>query len=734
MQQDRDRCQGLSLMTQKSVISLLDMGPLGLVGQSVSPARKGAYHPSGGVPPACCLQPQELRDLLPPVLYLSRSQKALVFQQLLRAGAPAKMWTWLQGATGAGRYSGAGGGARSPDNSVWDRGRGAHWCRGRGCERRALHLGGRAGRRPEEPRSEGIRCGATLRQKRARSRSAQAVLHPAPAPLRLPAPPTTLPPPPRPAPRLRPAQGPAPAPPRPPPFRLRPGPSAPLLPVQATRTVQLRQRPRSAPLLDPLDASEVLPPPQFALASALPPPHLLLGSPRGWRAEQFRQRGQKAGGVAMAARSELRGDSRGHREQSPPERKVYMDYNATTPLDAEVIQAMTEAMWTAWGNPSSSYAAGRKAKGIINTARRNLAKMIGGRPQDIIFTSGGTESNNLVIHSVVKHFQESQATKEDRLQHKPQSDGAKPHIITCTVEHDSIRLPLEHLEEGGVAAVTFVPVSKVSGQAEVDDILAAIRPTTCLVTIMLANNETGVVMRVPEISQRVKALNAQRVASGLPRVLVHTDAAQALGKRRVDVEDLGVDFLTIVGHKFYGPRIGALYIRGLGELTPLYPMLFGGGQERNLRPGTENTPMIAGLGKAAELVIENCEAYEAHMTEIRDYLEERLQSEFGKRLCFNSHFPGTQRLANTCNVSIRGPQLQGRLVLAQCRTLVASVGAACHSDLGDQPSPVLLSCGVPVDVASNALRLSVGRSTTRAEVDLVVEDLKRAVAQLEGLP
>lgn len=409
-----------------------------------------------------------------------------------------------------------------------------------------------------------------------------------------------------------------------------------------------------------------------------------------------------------------------------------MDYNATTPLEPEVIEAMTEAMREAWGNPSSSYPAGRKAKEIINTARENLAKMIGGQPQDVIFTSGGTESNNLVIQSVVKHFHKVHATNGDTGGHPSPVDGALPHIITCTVEHDSIRLPLEHLREERVAEVTFVPVSKVNGQVEAEDILAAVRPATCLVTIMLANNETGVIMPVPEISRRVRALNQQRAAGGLPGVLVHTDAAQALGKRRVDVRDLGVDFLTIVGHKFYGPRIGALYVRGLGEHTPLYPMLFGGGQERNFRPGTENTPMIAGLGKAAELVAENGEAYEAHMRGVRDYLEERLAAEFGERIHLNSQFPGAERLPNTCNFSIRGPQLQGREVLAQCRTLLASVGAACHSDLGDRPSPVLLSCGVPVDVARNAIRLSVGRSSTRAEVDLVVQDLKQAVARLEG--
>ncbi|XP_035942352.1 selenocysteine lyase isoform X3 [Halichoerus grypus] len=441
--------------------------------------------------------------------------------------------------------------------------------------------------------------------------------------------------------------------------------------------------------------------------------------------------------AAVATSRDARGRAashpRGRGEKSPPDsRKVYMDYNATTPLEPEVIQAMTEAMREAWGNPSSPYPAGRKAKDIIDTARENVAKMICGKPQDIIFTSGGTESNNLVIHSVVKHFHQTRPSKGSLAELCSPLDGATPHLITCTVEHDSIRLPLEHLVEERVA-VTFVPVSKVNGQVEVADILAAVCPATCLVTIMLANNETGVIMPISEISQQIKALNQKRVASGLPVILLHTDAAQALGKRHVDVEDLGVDFLTIVGHKFYGPRIGALYVRGLGELTPLYPMLFGGGQERTFRPGTENTPMIAGLGKAAELVTRNCEAYEAHMRDVRDYLEERLEAEFDKqRIRLNSQFPGTERLPNTCNFSIQGPQLQGRAVLARCRTLLASVGAACHSDHADRPSPVLLSCGIPFDVARNALRLSVGRSTTRAEVDLIVQDLKQAVAQLEG--
>ncbi|XP_023381795.1 selenocysteine lyase [Pteropus vampyrus] len=418
----------------------------------------------------------------------------------------------------------------------------------------------------------------------------------------------------------------------------------------------------------------------------------------------------------------------GREEKSPPERKVYMDYNATTPLEPEVIQAMTEAMWEAWGNPSSPYPAGRKAKDIISAARANLAKMIGGEPQDIVFTSGGTESNNLVIHSVLRHFHKTHTSSGDASERHSPGERAVPHVVTSSVEHDSIRLPLEHLEEEQMAAVTFVPVSKVNGRAEVDDILAAVRPTTCLVTIMLANNETGVVMPIPELGQRVRALNQQRAAAGLPPILLHTDAAQALGKRRVDVADLAVDFLTIVGHKTeqdQEAQCSHSHVQGLRVKSSVL--------QRGPQLGrTENTPMIAGLGKAAELVTENCEAYEAHMRDVRDHLEGRLLAEFGNKVHLNSQFPGTERLPNTCNFSIRGPQLQGRLVLAQCRTLLASVGAACHSDHGDRPSPVLLSCGIPFDVARNALRLSVGRSTTRAEVDLVVQDLKQAVAWLEG--
>ncbi|KAH0623896.1 hypothetical protein JD844_007085 [Phrynosoma platyrhinos] len=386
-------------------------------------------------------------------------------------------------------------------------------------------------------------------------------------------------------------------------------------------------------------------------------------------------------------------------------RKIYMDYNATTPLAPEVIQTVTEAMHDAWGNPSSSYTAGHRAKEIINDARESLAKMVGGQPQDIIFTSGGTEANNLVIHTAVMNFKESNKERPVGPGKDPKKTlGALPHLVTSCIEHDSVRLPVEQLVKEHEAEATFVPVSKATGQVEVDDVVAAIRTNTCLVSIMLANNETGIIMPVSELSQKIQAVNRKRMASGLPRILVHTDAAQMIGKGQVNVQDLGVDYLTIVGHKLQR---------------------------------TENTPMIAGLGKAAELVNKHCEAYEAHMRKVRDYLEDRLEAEFEDQgVHFNCRLKGSRRLCNTCNFSIVGSGLQGRLVLSHCKTLLASVGAACHSENSDnspvKPSFILLNCGIPYDVAQNALRLSVGRDTSMEDVELIVEDLKQAVTLLQG--
>ncbi|KAL8600025.1 hypothetical protein ACOMHN_057794 [Nucella lapillus] len=400
-------------------------------------------------------------------------------------------------------------------------------------------------------------------------------------------------------------------------------------------------------------------------------------------------------------------------------KNVYLDYNATTPLAPEVQESIILALKEAWGNPSSSSQPGVKAKKIIDEARSNVAFMIGARSADIIFTSGGTEGNNWILQMALKYF-------HDHRQSKNGSDGGKqpgssqiPHFVTSNVEHDSIKCVLEQFEKEGVAEVTYVPVSPKSGRVEVEDVLSALRPNTVMITIMLANNESGVIQPVAEISEKIRQKSKHQ------HVLLHTDAAQALGKIPVDVSDLGVDFLTIVGHKFYAPRIGAIYVNGPNKEVPMYPLLFGGGQERNFRPGTENTPMIAGLGTAAELVHKNISEYESSMRDVRDYLEAQLLDVFGDQICFNGKFKCSERLPNTCNVSFTREGLDGHVILSKVKHLQASVGAACHAQ--NRPSHILLSMGVPENLARNALRLSVGRETSKADIDMVVKDLKETV-------
>ncbi|XP_005109862.1 selenocysteine lyase [Aplysia californica] len=407
---------------------------------------------------------------------------------------------------------------------------------------------------------------------------------------------------------------------------------------------------------------------------------------------------------------------------------VYLDYNATTPLAPEVIEAIKDSLHVAWGNPSSSHEAGVKAKSVIVTARKHVASMIGAKPSDIIFTSGGTEGNNWILRMALQYFHQGDNSENtngcgDMNPQNQSKSRPRPHFITSNVEHDSVKLVLEQFEAQGLADVTFVPVSQSSGCVAVEDVLSAIRPTTVMVTIMLANNESGVIQPVPEICRSVKKLKRQ--AGETSRILLHTDAAQALGKIPVDVQDLGVDYLTIVGHKFYAPRIGAIFARDPSEGTPIFPLLYGGGQERNFRPGTENTPMIAGLGKAAELVCLHLEEYQQHMRKVRDYLETKLKEVFGDAVLFNGRFELSERLPNTCNVSFTGTKLRGHEILSRAPGVLASVGAACHAQ--DRPSHILLSMGVDESVAWRALRVSVGRETTTKDVDSAVAELSAAL-------
>ena len=425
------------------------------------------------------------------------------------------------------------------------------------------------------------------------------------------------------------------------------------------------------------------------------------------------------------------------------ESPVYLDFNATTPVEVEVADAIHSALLQAWGNPSSSYQTGQLAKELIQESREAVAKMIHcDEPQDIIFTSGGTETNNWVIQTAVRYYaefgkkhesakdnltcnQEASELKKFKFASENSAASAIPHIITSNIEHDSVVKVLQHLERKNIAEVTYVQVNKSSACVEAGDVISAVKPNTCLISIMLANNETGVIQPISEISKKVKHLKR---SDSSPKILIHTDAAQAIGKIEVNANELGVDYLTIVGHKFYGPRIGALYARGLQtQSASLYPMLYGGGQENNFRPGTENTAMIAGLGKAAEFVSRNLNQYYTQMKEVRDYLEQRLQNEFDVE--FNGKTKNSDRLPNTCSVSFIGTNFQGYKILSCCKRLQAGVGAACHSA---EPSQVLLRSGVPLERVVNSIRLSVGRHTTKQDIDTVVDDLKQALCQLCG--
>ncbi|XP_046437931.1 selenocysteine lyase-like isoform X1 [Daphnia pulex] len=401
--------------------------------------------------------------------------------------------------------------------------------------------------------------------------------------------------------------------------------------------------------------------------------------------------------------------------------KIYLDYNATTPLATEVVDCVTEALTDAWANPSSSTDIGRKAKELIDQSRKKIATMLNAEASEVIFLSGGTEANNMVLQTALKYFK-SWAGKS------MQMSSCKPHIVTTNVEHDAILLPLKHFEEEQQADVDYVPVSSTYGQVLAEEIEKQIRPHTCLVTVMLANNETGVIMPVAEISRKIRKLNEIRQMEGLCRILLHTDAAQAIGKITVDAKELGVDYLTVVGHKFYGPRIGAVYVKNLGDSKiPLYPMFFGGGQEQKFRPGTENTPMIHGLGCAAELISRNLKIYQGNMMKMRDLLEQSLAEEFGENVIVNCN--AATRLPNTSSVSFRKTAFTGGEILSRCPELMASTGAACHGT--GKPSEILMASGVTFEDARSAVRLSVGRDTTSKQIEQTVLMLKTAVNLLD---
>lgn len=371
-------------------------------------------------------------------------------------------------------------------------------------------------------------------------------------------------------------------------------------------------------------------------------------------------------------------------------RQIYLDYNATTPVAAEVAAAMQPFLTEYYGNPSSSHALGRICHEAIEDARGHVAALLGADRDEIVFTSGGTESNNLALKGVL-------------LRGFPSSDG---HLVTSAIEHPAIAGVAEYLLRLGYA-VTVVGCDS-QGLVDPDDVRKAIRPDTRLVSIMHANNEVGTVQPVRDIA----AVCHER---GVP---VHTDAAQSIGKVQAKVDELDVDLLSLAGHKVYAPKgIGVLFVR---QTVDLEPLLHGAGHERGLRPGTENVPHIVGLGAAARLAAAALEVQEERLTALRDRLCTTLRQAIGERLTVNAE--AAPRLPNTLSVNF--PSVAGSALLARVPELCASTGAACHSS-GTAVSATLRAMGVTASVARGTVRLSLGWPTTAAEVD-------RAAALLTG--
>lgn len=374
---------------------------------------------------------------------------------------------------------------------------------------------------------------------------------------------------------------------------------------------------------------------------------------------------------------------------------IYLDHNATTPVAPSVRDAMLPYLGALFGNPSSTYRAGREARDAVERARGQVAALLGGEPEEIVFTSGGTEANNLALIGFVRARGPAQA-----------------HMVTSAIEHPSVLQPLWALAREGVE-VTLVPPGP-DGTLDPDEFVAALRPETVLVSLMHANNEVGTLQPVAEV-----AAEAERRG-----IAVHTDAAQSAGKVALDVGALGVDLLSLAGHKLYAPKgIGALWVR---PGTPLSPLLHGGGQERGLRPGTEPVPAIVGLGAACALVAEELAEGAPRLRAQRDRFEAGLAARVGD---VQVNGAGAPRLPTTSHVSFLG--LDGAALLAAVPEVVASTGSACHA--GDaEPSHVLQAIGADAAVARGAVRFSVGRGTTAEEIDRAVQLLVAAATRMRG--
>ena len=388
-----------------------------------------------------------------------------------------------------------------------------------------------------------------------------------------------------------------------------------------------------------------------------------------------------------------------------PDRRIYLDHSATTPVDPRVAEVLARSLTENFGNPSSVHAFGQRARAAVDRARREVAALINARPNEIIFTSGGTEANNLAIRGIC----EASA-----------AHGGK-HIVTSVIEHPSVRGVCRALEQRGWE-VTRLPVYE-NGIVRIEDVRDALRLDTVLVTVMLANNEIGTIQPISEIG----ALIRERRTNGQKHLFLHTDSVQAVGRMALNVEELGCDLLTMSAHKLYAPKgVGALYVR---RGVRLVGQNIGGHQERERRAGTENVPGIIAFGEAARLAREELREQTAHDARLRDRFEKKVADAIPE-IVFNGD--RNRRLPHLANISFRYIEGEGLLINLDLQGVSVSTGSACSSGTLE-PSPVIRALGVDDEIARGSIRFSFGKDNTEADVDYTAGVLAQAVERLRAL-
>lgn len=394
-----------------------------------------------------------------------------------------------------------------------------------------------------------------------------------------------------------------------------------------------------------------------------------------------------------------------------PKRVVYLDHAATTPTDSRVVDAMLPYFTVTFGNPSGLYEISRIASDALTDARATIARILNSRPEEIIFTAGGTESDNLAVFGIARKY------------------GNNPkwgkHVIVSQIEHHAVLLPTEVLKKEGFE-ITETTVNE-HGEVSVDAIIAALKPETVLVSIMYANNEVGTIEPIAELGRAIAKWKKDNGRGPTDPPFFHTDACQAAGTLSLDVAELKVDLMTLNGSKIYGPKgVGILYCRRGVQLTPL---IVGGGQENRIRSGTENVPAIVGLARALELTQTNRETENTRLTELREYFWHEIQTRIPK-LVLNGH--PTNRLPNNLNFTILDIEGEAVLLYLDEYGIACSTGSACTSTSLD-PSHVILAMGKPYEYAHGSLRFTMGHSTTRADIDHVLSVLPPVVELLRSI-